>query len=99
MSTSGVENLHSRPISRSYAVDPQYQDFSSIPLTLPGRRMMSALKPPYKGEIPPVYQIDLDLPPKERYKVIARDYKEAMQRLTHLFDDILSVLPYSGFIG
>ncbi|KAL0059063.1 hypothetical protein AAF712_014240 [Marasmius tenuissimus] len=38
---------------------------------------------------PPLYQIDLSLPPKERYKEISCDYKTRLQRISPLYDEIL----------
>ncbi|KAK6532878.1 hypothetical protein TWF281_007050 [Arthrobotrys megalospora] len=51
------------------------------------------------GPQPPVYIINLDLPPRQRYQQIGRDYKEKFLHLTPLFDDILSELPYNNVIS
>lgn len=39
---------------------------------------------------PPRWQIDLSLPPRDRYREIARDYKDRVQNLTGLFDALLT---------
>ncbi|KAJ9653347.1 hypothetical protein H2198_007436 [Neophaeococcomyces mojaviensis] len=38
---------------------------------------------------PPVWVIDLSLPPRDRYRNLARHYKDLMQELTGLFDSLL----------
>lgn len=38
---------------------------------------------------PPVFQIDLSLPPAERYQALARKYQTQLRGLTQLFDQIL----------
>ena len=40
------------------------------------------------GFQPPRYTIDLSLPPQERYRSLARIYKERLQRLPPLFDEV-----------
>ena len=42
-----------------------------------------------QADIPPKYRIDLSLPPRERYKAIANDYKHEVQALVGLFDELL----------
>ncbi|PGH01121.1 hypothetical protein GX51_05437 [Blastomyces parvus] len=41
------------------------------------------------GDIPPVYRIDLSLPPAQRYVEVARVYRERMRSLTSLFDELV----------
>lgn len=45
---------------------------------------------------PPIYQIDLSLPPEQRYAEVARDYKEQAVALTPLFKEVVTGmgLPY-----
>lgn len=38
---------------------------------------------------PPVYRINLSLPPEERYKALARRYKDRMRSVTGIFDDVI----------
>ncbi|KLJ12471.1 hypothetical protein EMPG_12498 [Blastomyces silverae] len=46
------------------------------------------------GDIPPVYRIDLSLPPAQRYVEVAGAYRERMRSLTSLFDEVVeSILP------
>lgn len=40
-------------------------------------------------EIPPVFTIDLSLPPEKRYVEVATAYKDKIANLTHLFNDLL----------
>ncbi|KAH7413947.1 beta subunit of N-acylethanolamine-hydrolyzing acid amidase-domain-containing protein [Phaeosphaeria sp. MPI-PUGE-AT-0046c] len=42
---------------------------------------------------PPVYIIDLSLPPSQRYVEVARAYKDSLSGLQHLFDDITQLIP------
>lgn len=42
-----------------------------------------------QGNVPPTYRIDLSLPPRERYKTLAKDYKHEMESLIGLFDELL----------
>ncbi|KAK6342931.1 hypothetical protein TWF718_008309 [Orbilia javanica] len=51
------------------------------------------------GPRPPVYIVDLDLPPRQRYQQIGKDFKEQFLELTPLFDSIISTLPYSKLIS
>ncbi|KAF2245886.1 hypothetical protein BU26DRAFT_521427 [Trematosphaeria pertusa] len=39
--------------------------------------------------VPPIYTIDLSLPPEQRYVQVAKDYKLVIEGLTHIFDDLL----------
>ncbi|MCJ1308287.1 hypothetical protein MMC25_001940 [Agyrium rufum] len=41
---------------------------------------------------PPIYTIDLSLPPRERYKVLAKDFKEKLQTIPPLFGEVISTL-------
>ncbi|KAL1959433.1 hypothetical protein VTO42DRAFT_2236 [Malbranchea cinnamomea] len=46
------------------------------------------------GDTPPVYKIDLSLPPSQRYAELARKYCTQLQSLTSLFDElVLAVQP------
>lgn len=48
----------------------------------------------------PTYQIDLGLPPEERYLELATDFAERMRAITPLFDEILThVLVYSPLVA
>lgn len=38
---------------------------------------------------PPIFTIDLSLPPRQRYQILAQCYKSKLQSLTGLFDDLL----------
>lgn len=44
---------------------------------------------PTQADVPPVYSINLSLPPRERYKAIAMDYKHQLENLIGLFDELL----------
>ena len=48
--------------------------------------------PAQQGDIPPVYQIDLSLPPEERYIHLATIYRREMVALTGLFDELLALV-------
>lgn len=41
------------------------------------------------GDVPPVYRIDLSLPPSQRYVELAEIYREQLRSLTGLFDDFV----------
>ncbi|KAF9266704.1 hypothetical protein L218DRAFT_857528 [Marasmius fiardii PR-910] len=43
---------------------------------------------------PPLYRIDLSLPPRERYNEICRDYKSELLQISPLYDEILDLTPY-----
>lgn len=45
---------------------------------------------PWKGTKPPVYRIDLSLPPAERYVEVSRLYREKMRSLTGMFDELIT---------
>ncbi|EPS38533.1 hypothetical protein H072_7678 [Dactylellina haptotyla CBS 200.50] len=48
---------------------------------------------------PPKYVVNLDLPPRQRYQQIGKDYKEKILTLTPLFDEVLSPVPYKGVVS
>lgn len=46
------------------------------------------------GDVPPIYTIDLSLPPAQRYVEVAQAFKPEIQGLTHLFDEVVeSIVP------
>ncbi|KAE8349917.1 beta subunit of N-acylethanolamine-hydrolyzing acid amidase-domain-containing protein [Aspergillus coremiiformis] len=46
------------------------------------------------GEVPPVYRIDLSLPPVERYAHVASEYRDQLISITGIFDELVAeVLP------
>ena len=51
------------------------------------------------GSEPPLYAIDLDLPPESRYTKICNDYKDEMAELAKIYDEILSITPFPRFFG
>ncbi|KAF3089758.1 hypothetical protein TWF569_001525 [Orbilia oligospora] len=51
------------------------------------------------GPRPPVYIVNLDLPPRQRYQEIGKDFKDQFLELTPLFDSILATLPYNKLIS
>ena len=55
-------------------------------------------RPGYDSE-PPLYSIDLDLPPESRYTEICNDYKDEMGELAKIYDEILSMLPFTRFFA
>ncbi|WEW56161.1 Ntn hydrolase superfamily protein [Emydomyces testavorans] len=44
------------------------------------------------GDVPPVFRIDLSLPPSERYMELAKIYCERLRSLTGLFDELVASL-------
>lgn len=42
---------------------------------------------------PPLYQVDLSLPPEERHKAICQDYKHEIAQLVPLYEEILQLTP------
>jgi len=54
--------------------------------------------PLYSHDEPPLYTIDLSLPPKHRYARICADYKPKLSALTSLYDETLAFLgiPWIG---
>lgn len=71
--------------------------------TIPGdpfsrkvKQTRSITEDPFSGtSIPPVYTIDLSLPPAQRYVQVARDFLPAIVGLPALFDEIIEELPVS----
>lgn len=55
------------------------------------------LAPPYSTDEPPLYTIDLSLPPKQRYTRICADYKDKLTALSSLYDETLTFLGISRF--
>ncbi|PPQ96777.1 hypothetical protein CVT26_006261 [Gymnopilus dilepis] len=51
------------------------------------------------SEEPPLYQVDLSLPPQSRYSQICNDYKEEIAKLIPIYDNILSYTPFPGFFS
>ncbi|KAF1997050.1 hypothetical protein P154DRAFT_525210 [Amniculicola lignicola CBS 123094] len=41
------------------------------------------------SDVPPIYIIDLSLPPSQRYVEVAKDFKLILQNLSSIFDDLL----------
>ncbi|KAL9069435.1 MAG: hypothetical protein Q9157_006150 [Trypethelium eluteriae] len=41
------------------------------------------------ADVPPIYRIDLSLSPRERYKVLAHDYKDQLKGFTGILNDLL----------
>ena len=54
--------------------------------------------PSYDTE-PPLYSIDLDLPPESRYTEMCNDFKDELAELAKIYDEILSMLPFPRFFG
>ncbi|KAE8396305.1 beta subunit of N-acylethanolamine-hydrolyzing acid amidase-domain-containing protein [Aspergillus alliaceus] len=51
------------------------------------------------GKIPPVYKIDISLPPVERYVHVAKDYRDQLISITGLFDELITeALPKASLI-
>jgi len=50
------------------------------------------------SDIPPTYDIDLSLPPEERYVQLAKDFTSDIQELVGIFDEVLTLvrLPISS---
>ena len=48
---------------------------------------------------PPLYTINLDLPPESRYTKMCNDYKDEMAELAKIYDEILSITPFPRFFG
>ena len=51
------------------------------------RKSLDAAVGPY--DEPPIFVVDLDLPPSERYVSVANAYKAELENLTVLFDDLV----------
>jgi len=52
-----------------------------------------------RDEEPPLYQVDLSLPPESRYIRICEDYKEQMANLVQIYDSLLSFTPFPRLIA
>jgi hypothetical protein len=50
-------------------------------------------------EEPPLYTIDLSLPPQSRYTTICNDFKHEISEMTGIYDDILNSTPYPRLMG
>ena len=44
---------------------------------------------PAQADVVPIYTVDLSLPPRERYKAVAKAYKHQLENLVGLFDELL----------
>lgn len=55
------------------------------------RRKLSKLSGAAEGECdePPIFTVDLDSPPRERYIAVATHFAEEIHSLTGLFDDLI----------
>lgn len=53
----------------------------------------------YTCHEPPLYTIDLSLPPESRYTQMCNDYKDEMAEVAKLYDEILSTTPFPWFFG
>ncbi|KAL1847878.1 hypothetical protein Plec18167_004840 [Paecilomyces lecythidis] len=51
------------------------------------------------GDRPPIYKIDLSLPPAERYVELANIYRSQLRSLSHIFDDLISSINPSIPLG
>ncbi|KAJ5176872.1 beta subunit of N-acylethanolamine-hydrolyzing acid amidase-domain-containing protein [Penicillium canariense] len=51
--------------------------------------MESPITPAAVGEAPPVFRINLSLPPSERYVELARSYRDRMRALRGMFDELI----------
>jgi len=60
-------------------------------------QLIIPLPPPYSNDEPPLYTIDLSLPPKQRYTRICADYKDKLTALSSLYDETLTFLGISRF--
>jgi hypothetical protein len=50
------------------------------------------------GDVPPVYRIDLSLPPRKRYVELARLYRDQLRALTGLFDELVDAFLPGGYV-
>ncbi|KAF2191770.1 hypothetical protein K469DRAFT_735721 [Zopfia rhizophila CBS 207.26] len=48
-----------------------------------------------EADVPPIYTIDLSLPPAQRYVQVAKDYKLIVESLPYIFDDVLGTVGFS----
>ena len=51
--------------------------------------MSSHLRESPRGEEPPIFRINLSLPPKERYVALAQLHKDKMRAMTGIFDNLI----------
>ena len=51
------------------------------------------------SEPPPLYQVDLSLPPQSRYLQICNEYKGKMAELVGIYDSLLSLTPHPRFFA
>ncbi|KIM38314.1 hypothetical protein M413DRAFT_447815 [Hebeloma cylindrosporum] len=51
------------------------------------------------SEPPPLYQVDLSLPPQSRYLQICNEYKAEMAELVGIYDNLLSLTPSPRFFA
>ncbi|GAD93564.1 hypothetical protein CIMG_06504 [Paecilomyces variotii No. 5] len=51
------------------------------------------------GDRPPIYKIDLSLPPAERYTELASIYRDQLRSISHIFDDLVSSIHPSIPLG
>jgi len=50
-------------------------------------------------DTPPLYQVDLSLPPQSRYLQICNEYKDEMAKLVEIYDNLLSFAPSPRFFA
>ena len=51
------------------------------------------------SEPPPLYQVDISLPPRFRYLQICNEYKDEMAELVGIYDNLLSLTPHPRFFA
>jgi hypothetical protein len=63
-----------------------------VPKTQPIFRLHSPAEPP-------VYQVDLSAPPRERYRQICADYKVHIKELLPIYDELLRLTPFPRLLN
>ncbi|KAF8159934.1 beta subunit of N-acylethanolamine-hydrolyzing acid amidase-domain-containing protein [Crassisporium funariophilum] len=48
---------------------------------------------------PPLYRVDLSIPPESRYAEICNDYKDELAQLAGIYNSLLEVTPYPRFLA
>jgi hypothetical protein len=78
---------------RTAKIKPDVYTTSSEPHNTPSLAPGKPATPNPENLEPPLYTIDLSLPPAQRYVDVVRDHWDALQTLTQLFDNVLDSIP------
>jgi hypothetical protein len=77
---------------RTSRIKPESYALASNPSASQTRLLMSEHTESLVDCTPPIYTIDLSLPPRERYVLVATDYAHALRQMPVLYDEAVEHL-------